>query len=131
MDPIDSAKEAIAKADAMLITAGAGMGVDSGLPDFRGNEGFWNAYSPLAALGLSFSSIASPRWFNDDPELAWGFYGHRLTLYRHTTPHDGFKLLLKAARRMHGGYFVVTSNVDGQCQKAGLSFSEIFSDLKL
>ena len=30
------------------------MGVDSGLPDFRGDEGFWNAYPPLRHLGLSF-----------------------------------------------------------------------------
>jgi NAD-dependent SIR2 family protein deacetylase len=30
-------------ADAAMITAGAGIGVDSGLPDFRGSEGFWKA----------------------------------------------------------------------------------------
>lgn len=30
----------IKQADALLICAGAGMGVDSGLPDFRGNHGF-------------------------------------------------------------------------------------------
>jgi len=29
------------QADAVIITAGAGMGVDSGLPDFRGKEGLW------------------------------------------------------------------------------------------
>ncbi len=125
MDPIAAAKEAVANAHAMLITAGAGMGVDSGLPDFRGNEGFWNAYPPLAGLGLSFSSMASPRWFNDEPGLAWGFYGHRLGLYRDTTPHNGFKLLLEAAIRMQQGYFVVTSNVDGQFQKAGFDCSRI------
>ncbi len=44
MDKIKIAREKIAQADAILITAGAGMGVDSGLPDFRGNEGFWKAY---------------------------------------------------------------------------------------
>ena len=38
------AAELIAKADALLITAGAGMSVDSGLPDFRGGKGFWRAY---------------------------------------------------------------------------------------
>jgi len=41
---IQKAKESLKKADALLITAGAGMGVDSGLPDFRGKEGFWRAY---------------------------------------------------------------------------------------
>jgi len=30
----------VTSADAILIGAGAGMGVDSGLPDFRGKQGF-------------------------------------------------------------------------------------------
>ncbi len=38
------AAQAIQEADAIIILAGAGMGVDSGLPDFRGKEGFWKAY---------------------------------------------------------------------------------------
>jgi len=41
---IKLAAEAIANAEALLIAAGAGMGVDLGLPDFRGPEGFWRAY---------------------------------------------------------------------------------------
>ena len=45
-------KDAIREADALLIAAGAGMGVDSGRPDFRGTQGFWKAYPPFAALGL-------------------------------------------------------------------------------
>lgn len=39
------AASAIRQADGLLITGGAVMGVDSGLPDFRGNEGFWRARS--------------------------------------------------------------------------------------
>jgi NAD-dependent SIR2 family protein deacetylase len=66
----------VLEADAILIGAGAGMGVDSGLPDFRGNQGFWRAYPPLANLGLEFEDMANPRWFMEDPTLAWGFYGH-------------------------------------------------------
>jgi len=38
------AAQQVAHAEALLIGAGAGMGVDSGLPDFRGNQGFWKAY---------------------------------------------------------------------------------------
>jgi NAD-dependent SIR2 family protein deacetylase len=51
---IERAVRAVRDADALLITAGAGMGVDSGLPDFRGNEGFWRAYPPMAKLGIQF-----------------------------------------------------------------------------
>ena len=36
MDLIKTAAEVIAQSDAIVILAGAGMGVDSGLPDFRG-----------------------------------------------------------------------------------------------
>jgi NAD-dependent SIR2 family protein deacetylase len=121
MTPLSHARQAVREADALLITAGAGMGVDSGLPDFRGDAGFWRAYPPFAAKGLSFSDIANPRWFCDDPLSAWGFYGHRLELYRRTIPHQGFQLLLEAALQMKGGYFVMTSNVDGQFQKAGFA----------
>ena len=44
---IEKAASLIREADALLIGAGAGMGVDSGLPDFRGNEGLWRAYPKL------------------------------------------------------------------------------------
>ena len=118
-DAIRRAAEAIASADALLIGAGAGMGVDSGLPDFRGREGFWRAYPPYARLGLGFTALADPRWFRDDPRLAWGFYGHRLNLYRETEPHAGFAILRRWAGRMPLGAFVYTSNVDGQFQRAG------------
>jgi NAD-dependent SIR2 family protein deacetylase len=115
------AAEAIRAADALLVTAGAGMGVDSGLPDFRGTQGFWRAYPVIARLGLSFEKMANPSWFKENPGLAWAFYGHRLNLYRDTTPHPGFKQLLEIAAAKPGGYFVFTSNVDGHFQKAGFA----------
>lgn len=113
------AAEVLRSAQALLIGAGAGMGVDSGLPDFRGTQGFWRAYPAYARLGLDFASMANPRWFQEDPAFAWGFYGHRLGLYRSTPPHAGFGLLRAWASRMKHGAFVFTSNVDGQFQKAG------------
>ena len=116
---VDRAASAVARADALLISAGAGMGVDSGLPDFRGDEGFWRAYPPIARLGISFYDMANPFWFKRDPELAWGFYGHRINLYRATAPHDGFAILRQWAAAKDRGWFVFTSNVDGQFQKAG------------
>src|SRR5947209_11919199 len=114
------AAAAVLAADALLITAGAGMGVDSGLPDFRGAQGFWKPYPKLAQLGRSFTEIADPRAFEESPNLAWAFYGHRLLLYRETRPHKGFRLLLECGQNKKAGYFVFTSNVDGQFQQAGV-----------
>jgi NAD-dependent SIR2 family protein deacetylase len=117
--PLQRAPQALAAADALLIGAGAGMGVDSGLPDFRGDRGFWKAYPPYEHLGLNFVALAQPRWFRTDPELAWGFYGHRLNLYRATAPHAGFEILRRWAGRLRHGAFVFTSNVDGHFERAG------------
>jgi len=122
---IQRAAEIVASADALIICAGAGMGVDSGLPDFRGNEGFWKAYPALAKAQLDFTEVASPRTFHQDPALAWGFYGHRLALYRQTVPHPGFAILRKWSERMQLGARIFTSNVDGQFQKAGFSEDQI------
>jgi NAD-dependent SIR2 family protein deacetylase len=109
----------IKQAAALIITAGAGMGVDSGLPDFRGPAGFWRAYPHYEKLGIAFEQAANPRRFAEDPTLAWGFYGHRLHLYRHTKPHQGFYILKKWIETFKLPYFVITSNVDGAFQQAG------------
>jgi NAD-dependent SIR2 family protein deacetylase len=116
---LDQAAGLITQADALIVATGAGMGVDSGLPDFRGREGFWKAYPALARARLDFTTVASPQTFERDPRLAWGFYGHRLALYRRTLPHAGFGLLRRWGERKTQGLAVFTSNVDGQFQRAG------------
>ena len=125
-DTILRAKELVANADVIIITAGAGMGVDSGLPDFRGDLGFWKAYPPLKDKNLSFTEMANPQWFFDDPKLAWAFYGHRLKLYNKTTPHAGFALLRELCAQKNENYFICTSNVDGHFAKARFSKDKIY-----
>ncbi|MDP3538207.1 MAG: Sir2 family NAD-dependent protein deacetylase [Azonexus sp.] len=115
----------IKQADGLLITAGAGMGIDSGLPDFRGPGGFWAVYPALGKARIAFESIANPAAFERDPRMAWGFYGHRLDLYRKTTPHPGFGILLELAENMKHGAWAFTSNVDGHFQKAGFASNRV------
>ncbi len=122
---VTQAAEALFHSDALIITAGAGMGVDSGLPDFRGNSGFWKEYPAISNLGISFYEMANPHWFDSKPELAWAFYGHRYHLYRDTQPHEGFYLLNELGKKKKFGCFVFTSNVDGQFQKAGFDENKI------
>ncbi|PRP84121.1 Silent information regulator protein Sir2 [Planoprotostelium fungivorum] len=114
-DRYREAARSIQEADAILVTAGAGMGVDSGLPDFRGQEGFWKAYPMAQRLGLRFEQLANPM----------GFYGHRLNLYRQTIPHQGFHILRDIIRTKEKGGFVFTTNVDGQFQRAGFEDDRI------
>ena len=67
------AAEAVARSKALVFAAGAGMGVDSGLPDFRGTEGFWRAYPAIAKLGIEFEEMANPLWFQKA-----GFHSERV-----------------------------------------------------
>ena len=122
---IAQAADWIRQASGLVIAAGAGMGIDSGLPDFRGDNGFWRAYPALGRQGLGFEEIASPHAFAHQPQTAWGFYGHRLGLYRATTPHSGFTLLRAWGQRLPQGCAVFTSNVDGHFQQAGFAPEQI------
>ena len=119
------ASSIIQSCDAFLVGAGAGMGVDSGLPDFRGTDGFWKAYPFLQKQGIKFEDMANPRWFMDDPHLAWGFYGHRFNLYKKTQPHAGFAVINNWIKEKKADYFIFTSNVDGHFQKAGFDEDKI------
>ncbi len=124
--PTKTLRHLLTHADSLIFSAGAGMGVDSGLPDFRGNQGMWQAYPALGRQKIEFTAIANPQAFKDNPRLAWGFYGHRLKLYRHTLPHQGFYHLLELAKALDLPYFVFTSNVDGQFSKAGFDSNHLF-----
>ena len=113
------AAELIAQADALIVGAGAGMGVDSGLPDFRGRNGFWRAYPALGKRKIRFEDIAQPESFERRAWTVWGFYDHRILLYRNTVPHAGYSILKEIGATKKHGVFVCTSNIDGQFQKAG------------
>ena len=120
------AADVIGAADALLIAAGVGMGVDSGLPDSRDNKRFWYAYPPeIQKMNSSFEEKANPKWFKQHPRMAWGFYGHRLNLYRRITPHTGFAQLLEMGKGKSHGSFVLTSNIDGHFQTAGFDADRI------
>lgn len=122
--PIKQAAKIINESDALLIVAGAGMGVDSGLPDFRGSNGLYNAYPPFSQLGSDYMEMTRPSGFRWNPSLAWGFWGYQLNLYRKTNPHQGFHLLYEIAESKQN-CFVQTTNVDGQFQKAGFRTDRI------
>jgi NAD-dependent SIR2 family protein deacetylase len=118
------AVEAIKGCEALIITAGAGMSADSGLPTFRSKEGFWKAYPPAAKAGLSFAEVSNPESFETNERFAWGFFGHRYHLYTKAFPHLGYDILLKWSNHI-GSHFVFTSNVDGMFERAGFGSDRV------
>lgn len=123
----DQIKKLWNNAEGIVVLAGAGMGVDSGLPDFRGNTGLWTEAKS------NFLKYSTAKAFDDDPVTAWNFYIERINQYGDVKPHRGFTDLLNLFKQHNKDYFVVTSNVDGHFQKAGYDPSlihEIHGDLQ-
>jgi NAD-dependent SIR2 family protein deacetylase len=117
---VDPETRALLRTHPVLLTCGAGLGVDSGLPDFRGVGGWWRRDAPDEVVRLE--DRATPAWFDDDPAEAWAFYRARQALYARTAPHAGFDVL----RDLLGDDgFVFTSNVDGHLQRAGIPADRI------
>lgn len=116
---LQHAEDLIANSDALVIAAGAGMGVDSGMPDLRRIGGLWTQTFNINGKATDLMELASPETFATDAQLAWGFYGERLAMCRQTQPHAGFTLLKQWAASKPLGAWVFTSNIDGQFQIAG------------
>ncbi|HWT37196.1 MAG TPA: Sir2 family NAD-dependent protein deacetylase [Paraburkholderia sp.] len=116
---IQRAADWIRNADGIVIAAGAGMSVDSGLPDFRGTDGLWTSLLPAGMTERDIGSLTQGGCFVEQPVDAWRFYGRALQVCRQCQPHAGYAMLRRWAARARHGSFVFTSNVDGHFQKAG------------
>lgn len=91
------------------------MGVDSGLGTFRGiNAASWQ---PLKAMGMEFPRMSTPRWFRNDPQLAWAFWTWRFQAYTAVAPHAGYDMLASWGQQVPRGFFSVTSNIDGHWER--------------
>ena len=117
---IESISQRFLNADGVLILTGAGMGVDSGLPDFRGNSGIWTSDKTTF---MRFSRAVA--WL-EHPLEAWNFYITRILDYASARPHAGYYELLNFLTQRNLDYYVITSNVDQHHRMAGYDPDRIY-----
>jgi len=127
MENIKQSKNYIDNYDALLIVAGAGLGIDSGLPDYRGPQGLWNTWHPAKSMKMTYENLSTHELFLDNPALAWGFQTYLTKLYYELDPHQGyFDLLNICSNKFSNNYFVITSNVDSQFLKSGFDDKKLY-----
>ncbi len=112
-----TAAKLIKEADAIAIFAGAGMGVDSGLDQFRGKDGVWTKNIEIDGHNIAYYDLMTHKAFVEMPSKAWALIASLTNKFNDTRPHEGYNYLLEMIKDKE--YFVVTSNCDEHFQKAG------------
>ncbi len=90
-----------------LYITGAGVSAESGIPTFRGEDGFWTIgskhYTPM--------EMASRRMYTENPVEFLSWYYQRFATYRHHGPNEVHHWLADKN--------LITQNIDGLDGKAG------------
>nr|WP_238458102.1 NAD-dependent deacylase [Alkalihalobacterium alkalinitrilicum] len=95
---------ALTKSKHTVVLTGAGMSVESGIPDFRSPSGWWKNIDPL--------TVATVEALEENYDLFYEFYSVRINTLKGCEPHEGYRILAKWERSdlIHE---VATQNVDG------------------
>lgn len=124
---LKDAQKAIAECDALLIIAGAGMSVDSGIFTYRGTNGIWNKSIKIGYESYRYDEISSLKMWKEFPFLAWGFKANFYSMMRSCEPHEGYyKLLDYLKNKKNNNYFICTSNIDNYFERAGFDKDKIY-----
>ncbi len=107
---LDRAAEAISRRGRVAVLTGAGISVESGIPDFRSPGGLWTRYPPQDYATLSA--------FRRDPVRVWRMLAEMEAVLDAARPNAGHRALagLEEAGVVQG---VITQNIDGLHQDAG------------
>ncbi len=95
----------------VLVLTGAGVSAESGIPTFRGKDGYWRNLDP--------AQLATPEAFTRDPKLVWQWYRERRQRIRNAQPNAAHQGIAKLAARADE-FLLVTQNVDDLHARAGL-----------
>ncbi|MCL4880104.1 MAG: NAD-dependent deacylase [Anaerolineae bacterium] len=108
---IQRAAKKIAQAKHLVISTGAGVSAESGVPTFRDAlDGLWAKYDP--------QMLATPQAFRANPKLVWDWYWYRRELVEKTRPNPGH-YAIAALEKLLPEVTLITQNVDHHHQQAG------------
>ncbi len=107
---IDQAADIIVNSKLMLALTGAGISVESGIPDFRSPGGLWSIYDPG-----EYATISA---FNSSPEKVWEMAREMTKLIDQADPNSAH-MGMAELERMGFLHHIITQNVDNLHQAAG------------
>ena len=107
--------EGLEAARGVVALTGAGVSAASGIPTFRGPQGYW---TDLTA-GRTPQELATLEAFRRDPEVIWAWYLERLASCRGAQPNAAHHALVELEGLLGARFRLITQNVDGLHGRAG------------
>ncbi|HEY5962283.1 MAG TPA: Sir2 family NAD-dependent protein deacetylase, partial [Polyangiaceae bacterium] len=101
----------------ICVLTGAGISAESGIPTFRGKDGYW----VVGSRNYMPQEMATARMFQREPEEVWRWYLYRFGLCRAFAPNPAHEALVLLERHIHDRFHLVTQNIDGLHRRAGSS----------
>ena len=101
---------------------GAGISAESGIPTFRGADGYWK----IGSMNFTPIEIATLERFRDYPQEVWHWYLTRIYHNRRAQPNDGYQALVELEKLLDERFRLITQNVDGLHLKAGNSAEKVY-----
>ncbi len=109
MKMFDTVAQKLKDSRKIVFVTGAGISQESGIPTFRGKDGYWRKYDPM--------KLASIDAFYDDPKLVWEWYEDRRKNILDVKPNEGHFAISQMEE--FKDVVILTQNIDGLHQRSG------------
>ena len=109
MKMFDTVAQKLKDSRKIVFVTGAGISQESGIPTFRGKDGYWRRYDPM--------KLASIDAFYDDPKLVWEWYEDRRKNILDVKPNEGHFAISQMEE--FKDVVILTQNIDGLHQRSG------------
>ncbi len=106
----------------ITILTGAGISAESGIPTFRGPEGYWT----VGSKEYHPEEMATYAMFSAEPDEVWKWYLYRLSVCGNAAPNQGHLALVEMEQQLQDRFTLITQNVDNLHLRAGNSSARTY-----
>ncbi|OQY47017.1 MAG: RNA polymerase subunit sigma [Anaerolineaceae bacterium 4572_78] len=106
----------------LTVLTGAGISAESGIPTFRGRDGYWT----VGSKEYHPQEMATLHMFSQQPEEVWAWYLYRRGVCRQAEPNPGHMAIVDMESLFGDKFILITQNVDGLHLRAGNSLERTY-----
>ncbi len=106
----------------ITVLTGAGISAESGIPTFRGPEGYWT----VGSREYHPQEMATCQMFRQQPDEVWKWYLYRIGICAKAVPNAGHLALVEMEKLFSSRFTLITQNVDNLHIRAGSSLKKTF-----